>query len=155
MTPVSPRRAGARCSDTTIIRIDTMLRIRRHVIGLALAAAVLAAAPGDALGQKKNRPERSGTPDLVTFSIDMTAHIRDFYGARPTEGALALPPGIRKRLERGKPLPPGIAKKVAPAGLRSQLGVPRGFEVMEVGLDVLLVEVATGVIHDVLMDVVR
>jgi hypothetical protein len=35
------------------------------------------------------------------------------------------------------------------------LTVREGFEIVEVGLDVLLVEVATGVIHDVLMDIIR
>ena len=69
--------------------------------------------------------------------------------------ASALPPGIRKNLERGKPLPRGIARKQVPGALRSELAVPTGYEVIEVGLDVLLVEVATGLIHDVLMDVVR
>jgi hypothetical protein len=66
-----------------------------------------------------------------------------------------LPPGIRKNLARGKPLPPGIARKVAPQGLQSGLGLPSGYELVEVGLDVLLVEVATSVIHDVLRDVIR
>ena len=52
-------------------------------------------------------------------------------------------------------LPPGIAKQVAPAGLRSRVRLPDGYEIIEVGLDVLLVEIATSIVHDVLMDVVR
>ena len=67
----------------------------------------------------------------------------------------ALPPGIRKNLARGKPLPTGIAKKVAPAGLRSRVRVPDGYQIIEVGLDVLLVEIATSIVHDILMDAVR
>jgi hypothetical protein len=67
----------------------------------------------------------------------------------------ALPPGIRKRLARGKPLPPGIAKKVAPAGLRSRVRLADGYALVEVGLDVLLVEVATSIVHDILTDAVR
>ena len=39
--------------------------------------------------------------------------------------------------------------------LDSGVTVPEKFEIIEVGLDVLLVEVATGIIHDVLMDIIR
>jgi Ni/Co efflux regulator RcnB len=67
----------------------------------------------------------------------------------------ALPPGIAKNLERGKPLPPGIAKQHLPSGLVSALPVPpRGFERVIVDGRVLLVEIATQVIHDILMDAV-
>ena len=66
-----------------------------------------------------------------------------------------LPPGIAKNLQRGKPLPPGIAKQVLPSGLISQLPPPpKGFERIEVAGKVLLVEIATQVIHDVLEDVI-
>jgi Ni/Co efflux regulator RcnB len=67
----------------------------------------------------------------------------------------ALPPGIAKNLERGKPLPPGIARQHLPDGLVKALPVPpRGYERIIVDGRVLLVEVATQVIHDVLMDIV-
>ncbi|MCJ7592082.1 MAG: hypothetical protein MUO51_12095 [Woeseiaceae bacterium] len=58
----------------------------------------------------------------------------------------ALPPGIEKNLARGKPLPPGlIALRPSP---------PHGFERIIVDGKVLLVEVATNVIHDILTDVI-
>jgi len=66
-----------------------------------------------------------------------------------------LPPGIRKNLARGKPLPPGIAKKTLAPDLVRLLPPRSGYEVVQVGWDVVLVEVATGIIHDVLMDVIR
>ena len=91
----------------------------------------------------------------VTLSAGMRTQIQDYYAAHPVANAEALPPGIRRNLARGKPLPPGIAKKVAPAELASRVQLRPGYELVEVGLDVFLVEVATGVIHDVLMDVVR
>ena len=91
----------------------------------------------------------------VTLSAGVQAEIRSYYGTRDGVGVEALPPGIRRRLEKGKPLPPGIAKRVAPPELVSRVDIPGGYELVEVGLDVLLVEVATGVIHDVLMDIVR
>ena len=66
-----------------------------------------------------------------------------------------LPPGIAKNLERGKPLPPGIAKQYLPDSLVHQLPAPpRGFERVVVDGKVLLVETATRVIHDVLTDIV-
>ena len=66
-----------------------------------------------------------------------------------------LPPGIAKNLQRGKRLPPGIAKRALPTGLIDRLPLPpNGFERIIVAGKVLLVEVATQVIHDVLEDIV-
>ena len=66
-----------------------------------------------------------------------------------------LPPGIAKNLARGKPLPPGIAKQHLPDGLVHALPAPpRGYERIIVDGKVLLVEIATQVIHDVLTDIV-
>ena len=91
----------------------------------------------------------------VTLSADIRTQIQSYYTAHPVADAQSLPPGIRRNLARGKPLPPGIAKKVAPPELASRVRLRDGYELVEVGLDVFLVEVATNVIHDVLMDVVR
>ena len=52
-------------------------------------------------------------------------------------------------------MPPGIAKRFPPDALRSSLSIPSRYEVSEVGWDIFLVEAATGIIHDVLMDVIR
>ena len=66
-----------------------------------------------------------------------------------------LPPGIAKNLRRGKPLPPGIAKQHFPVGLIDLLPpAPRGHERIIVGGKIILVEVATQIIRDVLVDVV-
>ncbi len=66
-----------------------------------------------------------------------------------------LPPGIAKNLERGKSLPPGIAKQYLPSDLRHALPAPHdGYERLIVDGKILLVEIATGVIHDILMDAV-
>lgn len=68
-------------------------------------------------------------------------------------GAQPLPPGIAKKVERGGALPPGIAKKTLPTGLLAQLPDRRGEEWRVVGTDLLIVEIATNVIVDVLKDV--
>ena len=66
-----------------------------------------------------------------------------------------LPPGIAKNLARGKSLPPGIAKQYLPDRLRQTLPAPSvGYERIVVDSKILLVEIATGVIHDILVDVV-
>lgn len=64
-----------------------------------------------------------------------------------------LPPGIRKNLMRGKPLPPGIAKKVGSSAFLNRLPRYSGYEWQMAGADLLLVSVATGVIADILLDV--
>ncbi|HDS1818616.1 TPA: hypothetical protein QEM96_003281 [Pseudomonas putida] len=60
----------------------------------------------------------------------------------------ALPPGIQKNLARGKPLPPGIAKKLD-GRLLGQLPHYDGYEWMQAGVDLILVAVATGIIYEV------
>lgn len=100
----------------------------------------------------------------ITFSTGEASIIRAYYqDHRVTQpgkqkgkhGKKSLPPGIAKNLARGKPLPPGIAKQVLPAGLISLLPPPpHGFERISVSGKILLVEIATHVIHDVLEDVI-
>jgi hypothetical protein len=99
----------------------------------------------------------------IGFTDGEISTIRAYYRdhdspARTGKGkgnAKSLPPGIEKNLQRGKPLPPGIAKQVLPTGLVAVLPPPpRGFERIEVAGKVLLVEIATQVIHDVLEDIV-
>ena len=66
-----------------------------------------------------------------------------------------LPPGIAKNLQRGKPLPPGIAKRNLPPGLDSSLPESHhGYERIIVGNDVVLVEIDTGKIADIITDAV-
>lgn len=135
------------------------MRAKRFLfVGLVLGAAICAATPGSALAQEKSAKNKGPTLTAsasITLTKGMQTEIRSWYALHPVGNVEALPPGIRKRLARGKPLPPGIAKQVAPAGLRSRVRLPDGYQIVEVGLDVLLVEVATSIVHDILMDAVR
>ena len=99
----------------------------------------------------------------AVFSKGEVSIIAEWYsdhGSPTTHGkggkkSKGMPPGIAKNLARGKPLPPGIAKQVLPQGLVALLPpVPRGYERIIVDGKVLLVEVATRVIHDILVDVI-
>ncbi|MBM5461213.1 RcnB family protein [Pseudomonas sp. P66] len=60
-----------------------------------------------------------------------------------------LPPGIQKNLARGKSLPPGIAKKLD-GRLLGHLPRYDGYEWQQVGTDLILVTIATGIIYEVL-----
>ena len=133
-----------------------MKRIPNAFVAGLSALLLLTASPREAEAQGRgNRGRESEAGAGVTLTVEVKAQIRQFYGSQPASGVEGLPPGIRRNLERGKALPPGIAKKSAPPELQSGLNLPSGFELVEVGLDVFLVEVATGIIHDVLMDVIR
>lgn len=61
-----------------------------------------------------------------------------------------LPPGIARNLARGKPLPPGIAKRYLPSPLLAQLPRRDGYEYLIVGGSIILAEAATGLIVDIL-----
>ncbi len=66
-----------------------------------------------------------------------------------------LPPGLQKHLEKHGTLPPGLAKKKLPPGLAKRLGLAgSGLERLIVDDDVLLVEAATGVVLDIIKDIV-
>lgn len=132
---------------------------------LALALTVLIAAtvpaaadPGGRHGGGRDgdggRIEQRGA-DIgdILISAAERALIQQYYQSHaiPVDD---LPPGIRKKVARGKPLPPGIAKRF-PGGLRSQLAARPGYDYRVVGSDVMLVEVATGVIVDVVRDLLR
>lgn len=100
-------------------------------------------------------------PD-ATFTSDEIALIRDYYLVRgsidPQHGDKkshkGLPPGIAKNLARGKPLPPGIAKKQLPEDLSRRLPPVRsGYERAVIDGKVVLVEVASQVISDILYDI--
>lgn len=63
-----------------------------------------------------------------------------------------LPPGIAKNLARGKPLPPGIAKNFD-SRVASQLPHYEGYEWKQIGTDVVLVAIATGIVYEILRNV--
>ena len=74
------------------------------------------------------------------------------HGKKKQKG---LPPGIAKNLARGKPLPRGIAMNHLPEGLLQALPPPpKGYERIIVDAKILLVEIASRVIHDILVDVI-
>ncbi len=98
----------------------------------------------------------------VVFSDNEIKIIRAYYASNGSVSGKgkhkhkhkSLPPGIAKNLKRGKPLPPGIAKQTLPYDLQRQLPAPpNGYERIIVGGKLLLVELGTQIVHDILMDI--
>jgi len=126
-----------------------------------IVASLLVAAP--AMADPDESPESKLVPGVghvgVVFSQDEVRIIRDYYeeegpGARGKGHKKGLPPGIAKNLKRGKPLPPGIAKRSLPDDLERRLPrLPEGYERILVDGRVVLIEVATRVVRDILTDV--
>ncbi len=138
--------------------------LSRHVLPAVLVLSLFVFSAETAEAQSRNGDGGRGNDDggvtveftaEFSFSLGDRDQIQAYYASNPTPGVRALPPGTRKNLTRGKSIPPGIAKRFPPDALRSSLSVPPQYGVIEVGWDVPLVEVATGIIHDVLMDVIR
>ena len=110
-------------------------------------------------------PARTAVGVEVVFSEEEVRIIRAYYethgegtgyGHGKGKGhkkAGGLPPGIAKNLARGKPLPPGLTKSSLPYDLQRQLPpAPNGYERIVVAGKILLIEVATQVVRDVLTD---
>ena len=70
-------------------------------------------------------------------------------------GRPSLPPGIAKNLERGKELPPGIARNYLPSALEADLPTYEGKSRVVIDDDVVLVDDTTGVIVDIIQDVLN
>ncbi|WPZ33051.1 anti-virulence regulator CigR family protein [Thalassobaculum sp. OXR-137] len=90
----------------------------------------------------------------ILLSDQERSTITRYFQTHP-QPVTSLPPGIAKNLARGKPLPPGIAKKAAPNDLLRQLTIPRGYTLETVGTDVVLIEIGTRIVADLLKDVIR
>ncbi len=118
-----------------------------------------------ALAKKERETEPSSAAQLgsgqaaIVFTVVERRLIGDYYADPRHAGAASdkrLPPGIAKKVARGGALPPGIAKRYLPDDLETRLRpMPPGVTRIVIGSDVLLVEVATGLIYDVIKSVVR
>lgn len=103
---------------------------------------------------ERRRHTRDGNllGNLVYAGIT-AALARDYAQSYGLRGHTVLPPGIRKNLARGKPLPPGIGKKIVSSSLLGRLPRHEGYEWRIAGTDLVLISMATAVVADVLYDV--
>lgn len=119
------------------------------VLILALAAPAEAQRGKDKGGHGPQGSHGSSESVSITFGAVGEREIRSYFQANHLQPQ-SLPPGIAKNLARGKPLPPGIAKRALPSALQTRLPSYPGHEVVIVGRDVFLINVATQVIVDIL-----
>ena len=106
-----------------------------------------------AVGHSSKNATQANTKNIQFARKDRTT-IVNYFKATPFQGA-TLPPGIAMNLLRGKPLPPGIAKVYLPQNLVRTLPVYPGYEYLAVGPDVVLANTTTGIIADVLTNVLK
>lgn len=141
--------------------------LSRTFAGLLLCGALAAptfAAPPEGKGPKHKtekshgKGKQNGGSDqrdgnsLVVVNLSV-ADARRIAFNNQAIGYSSLPPGIRKNLARGKPLPPGIAKRGVPGPMLAQLPSYPGYEWQVAGSDLILVSLATAVIAEVLSGV--
>jgi hypothetical protein len=105
-------------------------------------------------GHKTGHGKNNTAVNSAVFSKNDRTTISHFFHANPFPVS-NLPPGIAMNVARGKPLPPGIQKVFLPSGLISQLPARPGFEYLQAGKDVLLVNSSTGVVSDILSNVLK
>jgi Ni/Co efflux regulator RcnB len=142
-------------------------------LALLLSSGLLQADPGNGKGNshndkgnssesannkgQKNAGSRQNKDDDFQqhYDNDVERILRIFTDNQGQYGQIdSLPPGIRKNLARGKPLPPGIAKKMNPDFAR-QLPNYQGYEWRQVGSDAALVDITTGIVREIMRDVLR
>lgn len=106
-------------------------------------------------GERRDYGDRRDYRDGDRPIID-ERDLRRLFGVRHDwvreDERAGLPPGIRMNLERGKPLPPGIAKRFDARVLRD-LPHYDGYEWRRVGPDAILVDAANEIIYRVIRDV--
>ncbi|MFP6759184.1 MAG: hypothetical protein VCC99_13350 [Alphaproteobacteria bacterium] len=99
----------------------------------------------------------------AVIKITRAKRIKNTAQGRGNKGGLppglakrdSLPPGLAKQSARNGRLPPGSERRRLPYDLQGDLGgFYDGTDTQIVGSDVLLVETATGVILDILRNVV-
>jgi len=80
-------------------------------------------------GKGKGNQGKSGVSSTavvnVSFGTNDVRVIQQYYGAQ----SVSLPPGLQKKIARGKPLPPGWQKKLQafPSDVDVRLGPPCGY----------------------------
>lgn len=140
-----------------------MEKPKRRIVLAALSAAVIVVTagragltladppPGKGKNKKHEAEQSAGSGDLVRAGITAEAVRRIMIEQNIAAGYKPLPPGIRKNLARGKPLPPGIAKRYPPNALVGRLPRYNGYEWAIAGADLVLVQIATRVVADIIV----
>ncbi len=128
-----------------------MVGTARLAVAVVLVSLVVTPHAAEAQGRGKGKRARDSAP--AGFTAAERDVVTRYYADHPY-AAKPLPPGIAKKLARGKPLPPGLAKRALPAELVTELPPRTGFEVSIVGDRLVLLD-AQGLVVDVLVNLFR
>jgi hypothetical protein len=128
-----------------------MVRTPTLALALVLVSLFGAVRAGEAQGRGKGKKARSSA--TVGFTAAEHDLVVQYYADHQYE-AKPLPPGIAKKLARGKPLPPGLAKRALAPELVTQLPRRPGFEISIVGDRLVLLD-TQGLVVDVMVNVFR
>ena len=125
------------------------------ILVATLAATTVLAAQNGRAPKGRGQPQSRGVEVVVRgggVNLTVQRTIREYYADKP-KAARELPPGAVRNYARGKRLPPGIAKRPLPPDLAARLRVQPGYQYVMVDRDVLLIAVSTGIVADILTDV--
>lgn len=136
------------------MRSSKALLFATSLITLALATPLQAKPDNHSnQGHNKDRDRHQDTQhDQHDDYIDLdTQLIRSVFRDHQEyiDNRNSLPPGIRKNLARGKPIPPGIAKQIDPR-LNQRLPHYDGYDWRQAGEDAVLISVTTGIIEAII-----
>lgn len=95
-----------------------------------------------------------GITDLVTAGITLVA-ARELALSTASVGYKPLPPGIAKNLARGKSLPPGITTRHLSDPLLKGLPQYNGYQWLGAGSDLVLINMTSRMVADVLVNALR
>ncbi len=140
--------------------MNTQFRIMLARSTLAVTLMTALATQGVSAAPKHDHPGKQADAKHGDVSVSLSGPSIDIGRVRIVLGqnrdliapTSALPPGVAKNLARGKPLPPGIAKNFD-SRVSNQLPHYEGYEWKQIGTDVVLVAIATGIVHEVLRNV--
>lgn len=124
--------------------------------GFVIAAfAGQADAQGRGRGQDKPKPKAEAKTESVTVVFRDSDHVtfRDYFVTHKI-AAQKLPPGIAMNVQRGKPLPPGIAKRALPQDLVVLVPRPAPNVTYYIVGD-RVVALRAGIVIDVMIDIFR
>jgi Ni/Co efflux regulator RcnB len=136
------------------------LRILSIAFAVAVVASAIAPVADAAPPEGKGKPDRSSVDTgadaqaLIRPDVDYD-EVRAIAVAEHHTGYKPLPRGIAKNLARGKPLPPGIAKKAVPATVLHHLPTYPDYEWRRCGTDLVLVQIATQLVAEVVANIFK
>ena len=106
--------------------------------------------------QQLNKQNQSSDmlTNLVLAGITLAA-ARELAISTASVGYKPLPPGIAKNLTRGKPLPPGLATRNLSDQFAAALPKPSGYQWVGAGTDLVLIDLTSRVVADVLANALR